>query len=92
MYCFGYSALCCRRRLRPACRAPLIGHCGWLGQNIRWLLIGATAIPGWPQGMLWIELIPMNIILIALVMSADRAAARVLSGQAQRRPEPVGAH
>jgi hypothetical protein len=72
--------------------APLIGHCAWLGQNIRWLLVGATAIPGWPQGMLWIELLPMNVILIALVMSADRAAARVLSGQTQRRPEPVGAH
>ena len=71
--------------------APLVGHCAWLGQNIRWLLVGATAIPGWPAGMLWIELIPLNIILVALVLSADRAAARVLAGQAQRRPEPVGA-
>jgi hypothetical protein len=69
---------------------PLLGHCAWLGQNIRWALVGVCATAGRPAIMLWIELIPLNLVLLWLVQAADGAAARVLV-MPDRRPERVGA-
>ena len=69
--------------------APLLGHCAWLGQNIRWLLVGVCATAGRPAAMLWIELVPLNVVLLWLVAAADGAAGRVLK-MPDRRPERVG--
>jgi phosphatidylglycerophosphate synthase len=68
---------------------PLLAHCAWLGQNIRWLLVGVCATAGRPAVMLWIELVPLNLVLLWLVAAADGAAARVLT-MPDRRPERVG--
>jgi phosphatidylglycerophosphate synthase len=67
--------------------APLLGRCGWLGQNARWLLILVTVVPGWPAAMLWITVLPLNLILYVLVWDAERAALPAVAS----RPEPVGA-
>jgi phosphatidylglycerophosphate synthase len=68
--------------------APLLGPCAWIGQNIRWLLVGVCATAGWPAGVLWIELVPLNLVLLWLVAAADGAAGRVLA-MPDRRPERV---
>jgi phosphatidylglycerophosphate synthase len=67
---------------------PLLAHCAWLGQNIRWLLVGVCATVGRPAVMLWIELVPLNLVLLWLVTATDDAAARVLA-MPDRRPERV---
>ncbi len=67
--------------------APLLGRCGWLGQNARWLLLLVTVVPGWPAAMLWITVLPLNLILYVLVWDAERAALPAVAS----RPEPVGA-
>jgi phosphatidylglycerophosphate synthase len=69
---------------------PLLGQCAWLGQNIRWLLVGVCGTIGRPALMLWIELVPLNLVLLWLLAAADGAAAQVLA-LPDRRPERVGA-
>jgi hypothetical protein len=69
--------------------APLLKNCGWLGQNIRWLLVGVCGTMGRPALMLWIELVPLNLVLLWLNAAADGAAAQVLA-LPERRPERVG--
>jgi phosphatidylglycerophosphate synthase len=54
--------------------APLLGRCGWLGQNARWLLLLVTVVPGWPAAMLWITVLPLNLMLYMLVWDAEKAA------------------
>jgi hypothetical protein len=39
--------------------------------------------------MLWIELVPLNLVLLWLIAAADGAAAQVLA-LPERRPERVG--
>jgi phosphatidylglycerophosphate synthase len=51
--------------------APLLGRCVWLGQNVRWLLLLLTVVPGWPAAMLWITVLPLNLILFVFVWDAE---------------------
>jgi phosphatidylglycerophosphate synthase len=53
---------------------PLLGRCGWLGQNARWLLLLFAVVPGWPAAMLWITVLPLNLVLYVLVWDAEKAA------------------
>ena len=41
--------------------------CALIGQNIRFLLLALTVVPGWPEGFLWITLIPLNLVLLVLL-------------------------
>lgn len=70
--------------------APLLPQCAWLGQNIRWLLVGVCGVINRPALMLVIELIPLNLVLLWLVAETDGAAGQVLS-LPERRAERVGA-
>ena len=54
--------------------APLLGRCVWLGQNVRWLLLLLTVVPGWPAAMLWITVLPLNLILFVFVWDAEHIA------------------
>lgn len=72
-------------RLDPAATAvyrarvtPLLAWCPWLGQNIRFIVLGVTAVAGWPAGLLWATVLPMNAMLIALVTAQERRAAQLL--------------
>jgi hypothetical protein len=74
----------------------LLAQCSWLGQNARWiLLLGAVVIGRWPAGVMWVTLVPFNVILLAIILGAERASLRALAwadataGGSQ--PEPVGA-
>ncbi len=53
-------------------------RCGALiAQNVRFLLLGLTACPGWPAGFLWITLGPLNLALAWVLWSHERTAARL---------------
>ena len=54
--------------------APLLGRCVWLGQNVRWLLLLLTVVPGWPAAMLWITVLPLNLVLFVFVWDAEHIA------------------
>ena len=69
--------------LSPAAReryleqaAPLLGRCVWLGQNVRWLLLLLTVVPGWPAAMLWITVLPLNLVLFVFVWDAEHIGAQ----------------
>lgn len=51
--------------------APLLGRCVWLGQNVRWLLVLLAVVPGWPAAMLWITVLPLNLVLFVFVWDAE---------------------
>jgi len=53
-------------------------RCAWIGQNMRFLLLALTAIPGWPAGFFWLTAGPLNLILFALVIGQERAARAML--------------
>jgi len=54
---------------------PLLRLCAWLGQNIRFIILGVTAVAGWPAGLFWVSALPMNALLLLLVAQQERAAA-----------------
>jgi hypothetical protein len=56
----------------------LVSHCAWIGQNIRFLLLALTAVPGWPAGFFWITLGPFNLVLLGLIRSQERQARALL--------------
>lgn len=49
-------------------QGPLLPVCTWLGQNIRFALVGITAIAGHPSIYLWTEVSVMNGIWLILVL------------------------
>ncbi|MFL5576936.1 MAG: CDP-alcohol phosphatidyltransferase family protein [Gemmatimonadaceae bacterium] len=74
-------------RARAAYRARARGvvrQSAWLGQNIRFALVGVPAVLGWPAGFLWLTLLPLNAVLVALVRTQERRAARLLAGEVSR--------
>jgi hypothetical protein len=69
----------------------LLPVCVWLGQNIRFVILGIAGVSGHPSVMLWTAVLPMNILMIGLVLAQERATRRVcalMGGIAA--PEPVG--
>ncbi len=58
--------------------APLLRHCAWLGQNFRFIILGVTAVAGWPAGLLWMTIAPMNAILLWLIHAQERGADNAL--------------
>ena len=56
----------------------MLSHCAWLGQNFRFIVLGVTAIAGWPAGLLWITLVPMNAVLLWLLRAQERGADSAL--------------
>jgi phosphatidylglycerophosphate synthase len=56
----------------------LVGRCAWIGQNMRFLLLAVTAVPGWPAGFFWLTVGPLNLILLGLVLGQERAARALL--------------
>jgi len=69
--------------------SPLLSWCAWLGQNIRFIVLGVTAVAGWPAGLLWVTILPMNAILIALIVAQERRAGALLrAGLLTPSPRP----
>ncbi len=49
-------------------QGPLLPLCAWLGQNIRFALVGVTALAGHPAIYLWAEVSVMNVLFAVLVL------------------------
>ncbi|HXQ29938.1 MAG TPA: CDP-alcohol phosphatidyltransferase family protein [Gemmatimonadales bacterium] len=59
---------------------PLLPLCSWLGQNIRFALIGVAGIAGYPAAYLWTEVLAMNLVLFAVLLpSHETNSASLLS-------------
>jgi phosphatidylglycerophosphate synthase len=65
---------------------PLLSWCPWLGQNFRFIVLGITAVAGWPAGLLWITALPMNIIMVAIIGEQERRAGAILRGETVAAP------
>ena len=67
-------------------QGPLLPVCAWLGQNIRFALIGVTAIAGHPAVYLWAEASVMNVLFLVLVLwhESNATALRESLGEAER--------
>jgi hypothetical protein len=47
---------------------PLLPVCAWLGQNIRFALLGLAAVAGYPSAYLWTEVLAMNVVLFVVLL------------------------
>ncbi len=47
---------------------PLLPLCSWLGQNIRFALVGLAAMAGRPSEYFWVEATAMNLVLVILLL------------------------
>lgn len=54
---------------------PLLPLCAWLGQNIRFGLLGLAAVAGFPSAYLWTEVLAMNLVLVVLLLSHENNSA-----------------
>lgn len=50
----------------------VVAGCAWIAQNIRFLLLALTAVPGSPAAYCWIVVGPMNAVLVFLVLAHER--------------------
>jgi len=78
-----------RADYRTRCATRVV-HCAWIGQNMRFLLLALTVVPGWPTGFFWLTVGPLNLILLGLVLGQERAAREMLRVVAA--PAPARAH
>jgi predicted dehydrogenase len=53
---------------------PVVDACAWIGQNIRWALLGLIVVASWPAGFVWITLGPLNLVALVLVLRHERIA------------------
>jgi CDP-alcohol phosphatidyltransferase len=58
--------------------APLLS-CGLIGQNIRFLLLAITVVPGWTAGFFWLTVLPLNLVLFILLAVHEHRATRLLA-------------
>jgi len=65
----------------------LVPPCAWIGQNIRFLLLAVTAVPGWPAGFFWLTVVPLNAVLAWLVFTQERGVRALLRAEAPHRVE-----
>jgi len=57
---------------------PVVRQCAWIAQNIRFLLIAITVVPGYPMAFFVITLVPMSLVLGAIRMVHERNAGTLL--------------
>jgi hypothetical protein len=73
--------------------APVVRRCAWLGQNLRFVILGVTAVAGWPAGLAWCTVGPMNLVLVWILRTQERGASRALlvaqAAKASSRPAPL---
>jgi hypothetical protein len=68
-------------------QAPVVRQCAWIGQNIRFLLLALTVVPGHPAAFLWITFVPMSAIMVAILTVHERNAAALLDRGSPRLAE-----
>jgi hypothetical protein len=50
----------------------VVSGCAWIAQNIRFLLLAATVVPGYPAAYCWIVIGPLNLIMVTLILAHER--------------------
>ena len=63
----------------------LLPLCSWLGQNIRFLLLGAAAVAGHISAFLWAEAVPMSLLLVVLLLMHEWNAASLADALEHQR-------
>jgi hypothetical protein len=63
---------------------PLLPLCSWLGQNVRFGLIGLAGIAGYPAAYLWTEVIAMNLLLFVVLLPSHETHSAVLLSSLER--------
>jgi len=66
-----------------------ITWCALIAQNIRFLLLALTVVPGWTAGFMWLTLGPFNLVLLVLVAVHERNATVLLGEIDQTAPAHV---
>jgi len=51
-----------------------------IAQNIRFVLLAVSALPGWPQGFFWLTVGPLNLALLGILLVHERNAGRIAGG------------
>ena len=64
---------------------PLLPLCSWLGQNIRFALLGFAAVAGYPSAYLWTEVLAMNLVLFVVLLPVHEANSEALSSALEAR-------
>ena len=57
---------------------PLLPICAWLGQNIRFALLGLAGVAGYPSAYLWTEVLAMNFVLFVILVPTHEANSSAL--------------
>ena len=76
------------RQAYRSVQQPAITWCALIAQNIRFLLLLVTVVPGHPGAYLWCTIIPLNLVLLALWWTHEQHARELLAG---RDPDPIPA-
>ena len=63
---------------------PVLPLCTWLGQNIRWALLGLACIAGYPSAYLWTEVLAMNLVLFGLLLSIHESNSAALQSSLEQ--------
>jgi len=63
----------------------LLPLCSWLGQNVRFLLLGVAGFGRHISAFLWAEAVPMSLLLVVLLLVHEWNAAALADALADRR-------
>jgi hypothetical protein len=63
---------------------PLLPLCTWLGQNIRFALLGLAAVAGYPSAYLWTEVLAMNLVLFLVLLPIHESNSATLQSSLER--------
>lgn len=66
---------------------PLLPLCAWLGQNIRFVLLGVAAVAGYPSAYLWTEVLAMNLVLFVVLLPMHEHNSAALQSAVELRHE-----
>lgn len=62
---------------------PLLPLCSWLGQNVRFGLLGVAAVAGYPSAYLWTEVLAMNLVLLVVLLPIHEHNSAALQSSLQ---------
>jgi hypothetical protein len=68
---------------------PVISWCALIAQNIRFLLLLLTVVRGWTAGFFWVTLGPLNLVLLALLLTHERNSSQLLNTSGEPAAAPV---
>jgi hypothetical protein len=69
-------------------QSDVVKHCAWIGQNIRFVVVGLAGILGRPAAFFWVTAVPFTFIWFILRTTQERHAAR-LAVLPPRLPEQI---